>query len=88
MVINTCLQVIAIWSSQQSFNNYINSNAIIQKLVGAKKQKTKNKWKLRSTTDSAIVLSMFMLPFKLFGFLIFRFWAYLMKVIPETRRAH
>jgi hypothetical protein len=26
--------------------------------------------------------------FKLFGFLIFRFWAYLMKVIPETRRAH
>jgi hypothetical protein len=26
--------------------------------------------------------------FKLFGFPIFRFWAYLMQVIPETRRAH
>jgi len=26
--------------------------------------------------------------FKLFGFPIFRFWAYLMKVIPETHRAH
>jgi hypothetical protein len=26
--------------------------------------------------------------FKLFGFPIFRFWAYLMEVIPETRRAH
>ena len=26
--------------------------------------------------------------FKLFGFPIFRFWAYLMKVIPEMRRAH
>jgi len=26
--------------------------------------------------------------FKLFGFPIFRFWAYLMKVIPETRRVH
>jgi hypothetical protein len=25
---------------------------------------------------------------KLFGFLIFRFWAYPMKVIPETHRAH
>jgi len=25
---------------------------------------------------------------KLFGFPIFRFCAYLMKVIPETRRAH
>ena len=25
---------------------------------------------------------------KLFGFQIFRFWAYPMKVIPETRRAH
>jgi hypothetical protein len=26
--------------------------------------------------------------FKLFGFPIFRFWAYLMKTIPEARRAH
>jgi len=26
--------------------------------------------------------------FKLFGFRIFRFWAYMMKVIPESRRAH
>jgi len=26
--------------------------------------------------------------FKLFGFPIFRYWAYLMKVIPETRHAH
>jgi len=26
--------------------------------------------------------------FKLFGFPIFRFWAHLMKVIPETRRPH
>ena len=26
--------------------------------------------------------------FKLFGFPIFRFWAYLMKVIPETRHVH
>jgi hypothetical protein len=26
--------------------------------------------------------------FKLFAFPIFRFWAYLVKVIPETRRAH
>ena len=26
--------------------------------------------------------------FKLFGFPIFPFWAYLMVVIPETRRAH
>jgi hypothetical protein len=26
--------------------------------------------------------------FKLFGFPIFRFWAYLIKVIPETRRGH
>ena len=26
--------------------------------------------------------------FKLFGFLIFWFWEYLMKVIPEKRRAH
>jgi hypothetical protein len=25
---------------------------------------------------------------KLFGFPIFRFWAYLIKIIPETRRAH
>ena len=25
---------------------------------------------------------------KLFGYPIFRFWSYLMKVIPETRRAH
>jgi hypothetical protein len=25
---------------------------------------------------------------KLFGFPIFLFWAYLMKVIPEMRRAH
>ena len=24
----------------------------------------------------------------IFGFLSFRLWAYLMKVIPETRRAH
>ena len=26
--------------------------------------------------------------FKLFGFPIFQIWAYLMKVVPETRRAH
>jgi hypothetical protein len=26
--------------------------------------------------------------FKLFGFPIFPLWAYLMKVFPETRRAH
>jgi hypothetical protein len=26
--------------------------------------------------------------FKLFGFPAFQLWAYLMKVIPETRRAH
>jgi hypothetical protein len=26
--------------------------------------------------------------FKMFGFQIFRFWAYLMKVIPEKRHAH
>jgi hypothetical protein len=28
------------------------------------------------------------LHFKLYGFPIFRFWAYLMKVIPETRRVY
>jgi hypothetical protein len=26
--------------------------------------------------------------FKLFGFPTFRFWAYMMIIIPETRRAH
>ena len=32
----------------------------------------------------------FLLPklLKLFGFPTFRIWVYLMKVIPETRRAH
>jgi hypothetical protein len=30
----------------------------------------------------------FLLPKTLFGFQIFWPWAYLMKVIPETRRAH
>jgi hypothetical protein len=39
---------------------------------------------------SCLGLLVLLLPniLKLFGFPIFRIWAYLMKVIPETCRAH
>jgi hypothetical protein len=33
-------------------------------------------------------LALLLPKFKLLDFPIFRFWAYPMKVIPETRRAH
>ena len=33
-------------------------------------------------------LVLLLITLKLFGFSIFRFWAYLMKVVPETCRAH
>ena len=51
---------------------------------------SKTKVLLPQVTLADFDYSVFLLPniSKLFGFQIFWLWAYMIKVIPETRRAH